>query len=197
MKTINLGTFECVSGNFDISDPCYAKDVWCRGVLENVKKGTWIAEIEKAEYGDWGERIWILSAKHLSESLKTNASNGHNCPEGGLQMKLANFDVGVDSGQAGIFDSQYYKDGSVFDKKCNFYRGHEDEENLEEQWYGHCCDITLLEPGAGVIPHGVVSRSGIGDGSYYCYVMIDENTEIVEVTIVFLNEDEEEEGDDE
>lgn len=33
-----------------------------------------------------------------------------------------------------------------------------------------CCDKTLSKTGAGIIPFGVVSSSGMGDGTYTCRV---------------------------
>jgi len=76
--------------------------------------------------------------------------------------------VGVDSGQAGIFDLPYYRKDKVFEnQESNFlkeYRIHNNEEG--EVWYGHMCDRTLGDEGWGVYDRGVVSCSGFGDGSY-------------------------------
>ena len=56
-----------------------------------------------------------------------------------------------------------------------FYRAGADagqipSEDALEAWYNSCCNQTLhTDHYAGVIPHGVVSNSGYGDGGYICY----------------------------
>jgi hypothetical protein len=56
-----------------------------------------------------------------------------------------------------------------------------------------CCDKTLSKM-AGVIPFGVVSSSGMGDGTYICEVA-KENDEVVAIQVTFLEEEQEEEID--
>ena len=62
-------------------------------------------------------------------------------------------------------------------------------------WYEMCCDKTLSNLGAGVIPGGVVSSSGFGDGGYSACFATNDAGEIVSVEINFI-EAEEEGGDD-
>jgi hypothetical protein len=80
--------------------------------------------------------------------------------------------IGVDSGQAGIFDLTYYRKDSVFEnqesKFLNEYRRNTNEEG--EVWYAHMCDRTLGNEGWGYFEHGVVARSGFGDGAYTLYI---------------------------
>ncbi len=47
---MELGSFEVVSGQLIISDPCYKRGIWCAGTLENVRNGEWNAKVayEKA-----------------------------------------------------------------------------------------------------------------------------------------------------
>ena len=88
--------------------------------------------------------------------------------------------VGVDSGQAGVFDAKYFED----DKLARQYQV-EDPICPDQPWYSLCCDRTLGETGAGIIPYGVVSSSGLGDGSYSYYTnTVDGKT--VGVQIVFM-----------
>jgi hypothetical protein len=103
---------------------------------------------------------------------------------------MAKFEVGVDSGQAGIFDVDHYKDDSVFgNKKPKFERSTLDESG--NKWYAFCCDATLYTKyTAGVIPYGAVSSSGFGDGGYPCIYWTDESGEIVKVAIGFIFDEE-------
>lgn len=61
----------------------------------------------------------------------------------------------------------------------------------DDLWYSSCCDLTLSEIGAGVIPGGAVSSSGYGDGGYVASISTDDNSEIVAIRIVFISEDDE------
>ncbi len=54
------------------------------------------------------------------------------------------FEVGIDSGQAGLFDDIVYA-------------------RDDDTWYRSCSAIILKAPGAGVLKNGVVSESGYGD----------------------------------
>jgi len=176
---IPIGQFECVSGKFAISDPCYETDVWCRGELDNIKIGTWNADIGTCDIKDWGTRVGLLIATH--ESFDEDA-------EGDLTEHTAQFEVGVDSGQAGIFDAQYYRDDSIVPvvkaSKSDF-----DDIKAGSRWYGLCCGATDQEHHAGVIPYGVVSSSGYGDGGYDCVYYTDTSDQVVKVVITFIGDD--------
>jgi hypothetical protein len=98
-ETIKLGTFEIVSGKVRISDPCYDKKTWCAGTLDNVATGTWKAKVVKIDRHDgWGNRCRKLIATH--ESFDSAMDYNSN---------VFDFEIGVDSGQAGIFDDKFYK----------------------------------------------------------------------------------------
>lgn len=94
-----------------ISDPCYDLDVWCNGVLANVKPGTWHTKAENANINGWGDRCSALIAWHESVDEPNNKD-----------FEETNIDVGVDSGQAGIFDYKHFE----------YIKG---DENRDEQWY--------------------------------------------------------------
>ena len=172
---IDLGSFEVVSGKMDVSDPCYEVDVWCRGELENCKLGTWNASAIEKHMGSWGHRICKLIAVHEDY---IHAS--------GMIREVAGFEVGVDSGQAGIFDASHYRDDSVVsnDGHKHLFEGEE-----FEPWYDYCCDITFSDQSAGVLPFGCVSSSGFGDGGYDCYFWRNSEGQIVRVEIEYLPED--------
>jgi len=200
INRISLGQFENISGRFAISDPCYDTDTWCRGELEGVRKGIWLAYVEVTNDEKYGERVAELKVVHASYAHFSNTDFNDY-----MDYHLATFGVGVDSGQAGIFDVKHYRDDSVFcpDKIPNFgILGNE----AGEKWYGFCCDATLhTEHSGGTISFGAVSRSGFGDGSYPCdYYRVDDGenegvSEIVKVSIIFIWEDDEDEdgGEDE
>ena len=175
----DLGSFEVVSGKLAVSDPCYDIDVWCRGELENCKRGTWMASVVEKRMGSWGHRICKLIAVH-EDFIHAPFS----------QREVAGFEVGVDSGQAGIFDASHYRDGSIVpnDGHKHLFEGEE-----ADPWYDYCCDITLSDQSAGVLPYGCVSSSGFGDGGYDCFIWRNSEGQIVRVEIEYIAEDEEDE----
>ena len=58
MKQIQLGK------RVRVSDPCYGTDVWCCGVVDNVKEGTYNVDVEMSDEGMWGNRVKSLTAIH-------------------------------------------------------------------------------------------------------------------------------------
>jgi hypothetical protein len=167
-QTRFLGSFEIESGKAFVSDPCYDLDTWCAKVVENVKNGTWLAQIETMK--TWGERVSKLTCFH--ESVRV--------PEY-LAFAMIDADIGVDSGQAGIFDVNHFKrDLDVI----GLPREYKETIREEEPWYSYCCDRTLSKM-ADVIPFGVVSSSGLGDGSYRLEVA-KKSDEVVGMQVTFL-----------
>lgn len=177
-----------------ISDPCYEKGTWCAGSLENVKKGEWNCFLRKSDEGDWGIRNAEIMSVHSdinpdfisyedeikkvrTEKLKSiDGSDGKY-----IFWELTNIHVGVDSGQAGIFDENIYPNT----------KEEQGEYGDSTSFYGKCCDNTLNDIGCGVIEGGFVSRSGYGDGGYNCFVA-KKDDEIVAINIIFIGDDEEE-----
>ena len=78
-----------------VSDPCYDLDIWCQGVLENVKPGTWHTKAENLNLNCWGDRCSALIAWHEDVEEPDNFEKTDIC-------------VGVDSGQAGIYDYNHF-----------------------------------------------------------------------------------------
>jgi len=181
---VRLGSFEIESGKVRISDPCYDKDTWCAGTIDNVKKGSWFALTKEID-----GRVGFLIAYSVEY--------GFTWDKYWDTRTLTKIEVGVDSGQAGIFDEKYYKDDKVFAGRTNKSRRYNDVICPEDIWYSWCCDVTLAEPSAGVIPFGCVSSSGWGDGCYTCSV-IQEKGKVVAIVIDYgiEEEDEQDENDD-
>jgi hypothetical protein len=156
MSTIKLGK------EVMISDPCYTDPTWCQHKLKNVLPGEYSVYNKYYNAGDWGRRNSMLIAVHKDYEMEDDL-RWKRCPGA---------TIGVDSGQAGIFDHTYYRKDSVFEnqesKFLNEYRRNTNEEG--EVWYAHMCDRTLGEEGWGYFEHGVVARSGFGDGAYTLYI---------------------------
>ena len=181
-KETPIGTFHVASGRVIVSDPCYEAGTWCQGMLERVRKGQWMCHVLLAHEGACDTCIAELIVRHVSLSRAGSASwTGER-----------SFEVGVDSGQAGIFDTAHYRDDRVAQAVERL-----SHESIcpDEPWYSLCCDRTSgSEMGAGVIPYGVVSSSGFGDGSYRCFTHRDREGYIIGIKIVFITQVDEEAG---
>jgi len=179
-----MGQFEINSGAMVCSDPCYTTDVWCMQTVKNVKNGTWIAEVETVEPSGWGERIGALRVFHSDYYLGTDKNV--------VQEELAGT-FGVDSGQFGFFDADgYRKDESVREiPKYDFGADYDREEG--DEWYRACAKITLSGDSWGTLPKGVVSSSGLGDGSYSVTATKNADGEYVAFEVVFIDMSEEDE----
>lgn len=146
-----------------VSDPCYTEPTWCQIKLNNVKPGKYYAFHKEHDAGDWGVRtsmILVVHEEHLIDNLKWKEHSG---------------EVGVDSGQAGIFSyDTYRKDGLEMEVPTIGYDGRNfdwldsisREDEVGEDWYKKMCKITLTDTGWGTYSNGIVSRSGFGDGGY-------------------------------
>jgi len=174
-ETKVLGSVE-LGDHVIVSDPCYAPGTWCAGGLL-VKPGRWAGEA-----GIMDGRVAVLFASHKSSSAympKSMDDLSGWTKEG--------FEVGVDSGQAGIFDQRHYrKDASVLPEDIG-------DICPDEPWYSHCCKITCGEDRAGACKVGFVSSSGWGDGGYTCWTLRDKDGKVVAICINFLLEDNPEE----
>ena len=102
-----------------VSDPCYGLGTWCQGVLENVLPGNYECEVEYKDEGDWGIRVAAIEVVH------------EDC--GVYVFEPQDFEVGVDSGQAGIFDYDYY---------CRYHTDYNDREHVNDAWYDRVCKKT-------------------------------------------------------
>jgi hypothetical protein len=190
----NVGEFQIESGEVLVTDPCYSVGTWCQAKVANVKNGTWEALINYD--GRKGERvsdIVVLEKKHR------NAMNN----AGNFKWQWQREEVGVDSGQAGIFDLKYFKDDKSVDgmKAASwYYKSSKNEKG--EFWYCVCCHMTLAHPtesdsyGGGAIPYGAVASSGYGDGGYRFATVQDKTGRVVGIRIEFI-EDEKDENNNE
>lgn len=175
LKRYFLGSFEQSSNKMIATDPCYDRGVSndIRVIIDGVKPGKWCASVLRGEFSSWGERIAELQV--LYEDVSTeNADNA-------AWMRCSDNMVGVDSGQAGLFDESKYPYDNL------------GEYGDDESFYGRACNITCNDTGirGGVLEgFGAVSSSGIGDGGYECYVLHNASDEIVGAKIIYLPFDE-------
>jgi len=174
-----------LSENVRVSDPCYTDDVWCKTQLKNVLPGGYNWKIAHSDEGDWGVRISSITLVH--ENYVDNES---------LEWEFHS-DIGVDSGQAGVFcESSYRNDEIAAGITTPEYDFMVPLDSAGDAWYTKICKFTLGGEGYGAYDTGVVSCSGIGDGSYPLYVVYDRNEKIIGMQIDYLLGDEEDDDGD-
>lgn len=161
------GQFTLSQSVMRVTDPCYTRGTWCSGNLDALP-GTWHASYttESSE-----GRVASLIVRHSSVA---------GISLGDINEKT-DIDVGVDSGQAGFFDDEFYP---------------HDENEFEyesDTFYGICCEasggdcIVTLPNSGNPVNVGAVTSSGYGDGGYNCYVST-VNGVVVAAKIVFIDE---------
>ena len=79
-----------------VTETCYDLDVWCAGSLENVKPGEYKTIMREFDEDDWGIRVGTVEIWH--ESVEPDYDH----------LVETDITVGVDSGQAGFADYDYY-----------------------------------------------------------------------------------------
>lgn len=171
--TTPVGQFKVAGGKLIVTDPCYKADTWCNGIIKNVKNGVWNGYINVQDFGAGG-----LGGRRVTALWAECEGAGMGGP-----FTLQDIDVGVDSGQAGIFSMKSYPPNGG------------SHDGGDEEFYDKCCNLTLSPSAAGVIDFGVVSSSGFGDGGYACYVSKGVagayKGKVVAVKIVFIDEENE------
>ena len=105
-----------------VSDPCYGLGTWCQGVLENVLPGAYDCNVEYSDDSYWGTRVSAIEVTHVDYD---------RCV---LDEEKEKFEVGVDSGQAGIFDYEYY---------ARYHMDATERPHVDDDWYDMVCDKTL------------------------------------------------------
>lgn len=162
----DLGDFVNETGILLIADPGH--DERSGILLEQTRKGTW----RGYSLGNKdGVLIAALYARHSDCEALTAA---------GSEWEPLAASLGVDSGMAGIFDVDYFRFGDIIpEEPRSKYPG-------LSRWYRACMDQAASESRAGVIPYGVVSEAGYGDGLYPVWVCKDSDGCICAVKIDFI-----------
>ena len=159
----HLGTFDQTSNKMIISDPSYDyeknDDIFKLNVLiKNVLPGKWYSYVM---IDNLTKRNAELIA--INEKIKKNIE--HNCY---ISWTRYPENVWVDSGRAGIFDVKHYNDRNIVTDTSN-------------------TKYLLSKKSTAVLPHGVFSLSGYGDGDYNLFVSMSDD-KVVAVKIVFIDE---------
>jgi len=164
-----LGTITFTKGEVTITDPCYDKGTWCSAVIQNVHKGEWSAMMNVMDTGSWGNRVESLTVKAVGQTV--------------VRRERVNAEIGVDAGVCGIF---------------------EDKPDYTGDWSNVCDEMRsdfggIADPDNAFRCVGVWSSSGYGDGCYDAYVGYNSDGEVVEITIDYGVEcdDDYEENEDE
>jgi hypothetical protein len=155
--------------------------------VDNVLPGYYEPHVKKTDLGDWGNRIGALLAIHEDYIGKEDELNLTWVDHAG--------EVGVDSGQAGIFSRESYRNDSITDRiglgegDISFFKDFPNDEE-GQKWYTHISSRTLGVSHWGMYDEGVVSSSGVGDGGYDLYVLTTEDGVVVGFCIDYLIDDE-------
>lgn len=146
-----------------VSDPCYKVGVWCQGEINNVLEG---------EYN-----VFISEDDGRIKELIVSNDKYPEIEDWEINMEQP-FEVGVDSGNAGIFDYKYY------------YDTHEEDDILDEWYDDMLAGLFDNEDSKNWLffrNHGVITSSGYGDGVYHCYTAEHDN-KVMAIKIIFIDE---------
>lgn len=157
--------FEVSSSRIICSDPCYKEEP---GLIIDAINGLWNVMVETTNSKSWGRRIKSFEAHH--EKFDYDNEEYH--------------DLGVDSGQFGVFDFASYQNDKLVKPKAKLPEWI-DMERSGDQWYGYCCSKTLTKRGYGFVNGGFVSSSGFGDGTYRVTIRTLAN-KAVGVEVIFI-----------
>lgn len=192
-----LGEFEVKSGKIRATDPCYDLKTWCAGDFR-ARKGTWTAGAVRVRDMQMGERVMYLGAAAPGTSLERLMEMAQ---EPGI-LQDSGIDVGVDSGQCGLFDAEAFASPGNEDALKVVVDGHPDQKfmaGLQKDrdnglFYAACCALTCADGlNAGILPMGCVSESGFGDGSYRCVLLLEKGEAVGAVLVYEDNEASDEE----
>ena len=153
-----------LSNEIIVTDPCYGYDLnFCQENISNMKPGIYTCEIEYLN--DNSEQI-VKSISITCDDYEQTMSSKILCSDS----------ICVDSGQAGFFDYDFYKDNT---------------DNNKKEFYDYCCNKTLSKERYGIIKDkGFIASSGFGDGVYNMYSIKNDKGEIVKLEIIFIEDDE-------
>lgn len=185
---ICLGTFCQETSEIIVSDPMftfekntYENIAWNVNVyLNNVKPGKWLSWIHVDEKTCRNSELISVYDSDLLDNDDYFMEYDSNKYEWELYEQS---DIGVDSGMAGIYDLKYFrKDEFVNIPQLNLKK----YDNDGEKWYNMNSYITQHDQNdAGIVPFGVVSMSGYGDGMYDLMICKN-NDQIVGIKILFI-----------
>lgn len=186
-----VGAFVLSQPKMLVSDPGYKKGDFGAAEVNGCKTGEWLSSFNVNRY-EWDiggtlqedERVAAIFVRH--ESIKSDSVfDGISFKNGIIrypqEWNLLSENIGVDSGQAGIFDASKYGDNDLFDAegRCGF----------GDKWYSNCCDLTLEGHGGIVANMGVCAASGFGDGAYALWGHKAKDGQYDAMVLFFLEDD--------
>lgn len=190
-----MRTFDVLSGQLYVCDPCYKKGTTLDAsgnivklASPKAKNGRWISSVEL------DEKVYQSMVCKLTVAYSAEESEmaGFSDPEDdyrkamamilGTQDKITTLAIEMtcESGLVGIFDSKSYQNDKVV---ANASRLSEKIICEDQPWYSICCDRVLTDDQWGVIPNGCVSHSP--EGVIYGTVSVNGVGEVVKVEIDF------------
>ena len=163
-----------------VTDPCYEVGTWCQAKLTNVLPGNYYAFMTGTfeMYGTRNTGVAVIHEDYINKQPKRWYKHGN---------------IGVDSGQAGIFSAESYKNDSiiesisapVLDSKGREFNLPRMTKQPGDDWYERMCRLTLnTQESWGAYDQGIVSSSGMGDGMYGFSIQKSKN-KIVAIAIDF------------
>lgn len=183
--SIPLGTFSISSGVLVATDPGYdlgtARTPGLGTVIEGCRDGTWIAVLTKKRFQN---ENWSIPSELLvyHESINNSAT---------LEWKEIPEGLGADTGQVGIWEMKHFHNHSLVPTDIKWTFGTENRPepaDPDDLWYSWCCELTNSENEASLMPHGIVSRSGYGDGGYPVFASRDAGGHIVALLVRFVDD---------
>lgn len=119
---VNKGII-ALSDKVMVSDPCYGLNTWCQGVVENVCPGEYECKVGFSDEDIFGTRVADIEVVHKGYVGQF------------LDYRAEEFEIGVDSGTAGIFDYEYYK---------KYHTDRSEAEHVNEWWYHRTGNLTFV-----------------------------------------------------
>jgi hypothetical protein len=170
-----------------VSDPCYSKkDCGVEIKINNsmpdipVYFGACVGLF--TDSSEWLGRVGaLILIEHCDNAVAKQIRISKNPVKAILELGTRIDTIGVDSGQAGFFDSKLYPLG-----EREWINDPKDEGS---KFYTECCNLTTeTQFGALASKQGVVSSSGYGDGSYSVYeVRNKKNNELIACMVLFTS----------
>lgn len=175
-----LNNFNVESDTLIVSDPLFKIEssdecIEINLQIESVKKGLWHGHIIYNDELNRNMELWTYHDDYsdIADLELNNYIN--NYPD--YYVPSPNFkfekcgDIGVDSGQAGIYCKNSYG-----------------KPNMDTWYNNNCAAVANNLDASTLLPFGVVSISGYGDGFYDVYKIIVNNF-VVAVKIEFITEE--------
>ncbi|MGJ0628245.1 hypothetical protein [Xenorhabdus bovienii] len=143
--------------------------------------------IEKLRAGEFYRRTSILFAVHAEHAHEPHFSD-ENIIETFKSGVVSSIYVGVDSGQAGMFDLEPFKTvASPITGKSPEY----------EEFYDKCCNWlceessinpTMVTLKGEDLPMGINSSSGYGDGGYNAHIVTDDSGQVIALAFDYMGD---------